>query len=97
MEKLTSTPRPSDLLTVKQVAAATHYTEEHIRRLAREQKLRAFKPGRKYLIPRAAFDEYFTGSALSEEERLDAIIGELVAHATPLSPERKSRLRELLP
>lgn len=59
-------PDESDYLTTEQTAEALGYTVQHVRRLAREGRLRGRKLGRDWLIEGASVASYLQSQATQE-------------------------------
>lgn len=57
MEFIEETNMPN-LLTVKQVASLLQVTEEYIRRIIRDKKLKAFKLGKEYRVQKSDLNQY---------------------------------------
>jgi len=55
---MTDTVKLEEWATIEDAAALSGYSEEYLRRLAREDKVRAFKAGRDWLLHRTALLEY---------------------------------------
>jgi excisionase family DNA binding protein len=57
MEFIEETNMP-EILTVKQVASFLQVTEEYIRRIIRDKKLKAFKLGKDYRVQKSDLNQY---------------------------------------
>lgn len=58
-----TTTTAKGLLTVKEVATRLHIHEETVRREIRDGHLKAYKPGRKYLVSEADLADYVANPA----------------------------------
>ena len=94
-------PSPDDLLTVKEFAEETNYSEEHIRHLCRRSSLKATKLEHRWLIGRDELEAFLlrhSPEAQNSEHgsRLEKILERIVSTAPPLTDDSCDRLRELL-
>ena len=95
MKKPTPTINPQELLNTEQAAKYVHRSESTLKRLRKSGQLRSYtcgERGRGNFYRKEDLDALF----VPEDARLDAVVEEVVSQAPALTPERKSRLRELL-